>query len=164
MKKLYIVRHAKSSWADFQITDFDRPLNKRGLTDAPMMGKKLKELGFVPQQILSSSANRAISTARLLAEHMEFNKSKIIEIKELYLADPAEIIKLANSTKNEIDSLMIVGHNPGLTQLINNLAGENLYNLPTCAMSVIELKVDDWRAVSVNTGKQIAYEYPKKYK
>lgn len=164
MKKLYIVRHAKSSWDDFQISDFERPLNRRGLNDAPMMGKKLKELGLIPQQIISSSANRAITTARLLAENMDFTKSKIIEKKELYLADPNAMMKVANLVKKEIDSLMLIGHNPGLTQLINKLSGENLFNLPTCAISGIQFEVDDWKEISAGLGRQFAYEYPKKYK
>lgn len=164
MKKLYIVRHAKSSWEDFQINDFDRPLNTRGLNDAQMMGKKFKELGFISQFIISSSANRALTTARILSDNMAINAAKIIESKDLYLAEPSSMIKLINESKNEINSLMLVGHNPGMTQLINYLTGENLYNLPTCALSGIQFDVDDWKALSVGLGKQFAYEYPKKYK
>ena len=164
MKKLIVVRHAKSSWEDFQISDFDRPLNSRGLKDAPTMGKKLKELGLVPDQIICSSANRAMTTARLLAQNMGFEIEHIIENKGLYLADPDSIIRLIHTVNNTTETLMLVGHNPGLTYLINDLAGENLFNLPTCALSCIRFEIDDWKAVSSGLGRQVAYEYPKKYK
>lgn len=164
MKILYIVRHAKSSWEDSTMSDFDRPLNNRGLHDAPMMGLKLKELGFIPDQIISSSANRALSTAKLLAESISHPLSKIIETKALYLADLSTMLKIVNSVNDEIDSLMLVGHNPGMTQIINYLAAENLFNLPTCSLSGIRFFIDNWEAVSMGLGKQFVYEYPKKYK
>lgn len=164
MKILYIVRHAKSSWEDSTMSDFDRPLNNRGLHDAPMMGLKLKELGFIPDQIISSSANRALSTAKLLAESISYPLSKIIETKALYLADLSTMLKIVNSVNDEIDSLMLVGHNPGMTQIINYLAAENLFNLPTCSLSGIRFFIDNWEAVSMGLGKQFVYEYPKKYK
>jgi len=74
------------------------------------------------------------------------------------------MLKIINAVNNDINSLMLVGHNPEMTELINITANENLFNLPTCALSIIQFKVDDWKAVSARLGKQIAYEYPKKYK
>ena len=164
MKKLYIVRHAKSSWSDASLSDFDRPLNKRGFYDAPVMGSVLKNLDVSPDIVLSSPAKRALTTAEIISREIGFAKNKIEELRELYHAGPLDIIEIINNLKNDYKSAMIVGHNPGLTYLINTLSNFNLPNLPTCGFVEIDFHLKDWQAVSKNTGKVVRFEYPKKYK
>lgn len=164
MKKLYVVRHAKSSWADQSLSDFDRPLNKRGFKDAPKMGGVLKKLNILPGIIISSPASRALTTAEIISDKMDYPRKKIKREKRLYHAGVLDIIDIINAQDNSHDSLMIIGHNPGLTHLINTLSDFNLPNLPTCALAGIELFLNDWKAVSKGTGKVFCYEYPKKHK
>lgn len=164
MKKLYIVRHAKSSWSDASLSDFERPLNTRGSGDAPMMGKVLKKANIQPDIIISSPAKRALMTAEVFSKIMGYPKKKIKKEIDLYHAGPLDILDIINNVSNSFNRLMIFGHNPGLTHLINTLSNFNLPNLPTCAVVEMELLVDNWNAVSKGTGKVTNYEYPKKYK
>ena len=164
MKKLYIVRHAKSSWSNTSLSDFDRPLNKRGFDDAPKMGQVLKKLNILPDLILSSPAMRALTTAEIISRKMGYSKENIQKDKDLYHAGPLDIIEIINSINNDYKSIMVIAHNPGLTHLVNTLSNFNLPNLPTCAFVEIEFHLNDWQAVSKRTGKVVKYEYPKKYK
>jgi phosphohistidine phosphatase len=164
MKKLYIVRHAKSSWSDGSLSDFDRPLNNRGESDAPLIGKVLKKAKVLPDLVISSPAKRAFSTAEIISDKIGYSKDKIVKEIDLYHAGPLDLISIINKVSNNVDSLMIFGHNPGFTYLINTLTNFSLPNLPTCGFAEIELFVDDWKEVSKDVGKVINYEYPKKYK
>jgi len=163
MKKLYMVRHAKSSWDNDSVSDFDRTLNHRGLRDAPIMGKKFKELKIIPDSILSSAAMRAKSTARILASEIGFPIEKIEERVDMYLTDPYALQRIINEQNNDCNSLMIVGHNPGMTELANMFAAGITSNLPTCSLVGMEFDVDEWDVVSPGVGTCIFYEYPKKY-
>jgi phosphohistidine phosphatase len=161
MKKLYIVRHAKSSWADGSIRDFDRPLNKRGLRDAPKMGEKLSKLGKPIDLIISSPANRAKATAEIIANKIDYPLSKINFNEDLYLASSYEMITIINSIAPSINSAMLVAHNPGMTDLVNVISGYDLDNMPTCGICIIKLFVDDWKAVSPESGETVKYLFPK---
>ncbi len=162
MKKIYILRHAKSSWKDSSLTDFDRPLNERGKRNAPMMGIKMAELNIVPDLVLASAATRAYATASIVAEKLDYPKDRIERRRDLYLASSHAILKIINSADNKHESLMIVGHNPGLTELANDLGAFQVSNMPTCALVALEFAVDDWQAVHWGIGKNILFEYPKK--
>lgn len=164
MKKLYIMRHAKSSWDHPNIGDYERPLNTRGLTDAPMMGEIFKKLDIMPDLIISSGAKRAITTAQIVAEKIEYPIGKIKQEKNIYTESDKGILKIINHLSNTLQSVMIVGHNPVLTSIVNRLSGYGLSNLPTAAMAAIEFGVDDWNAVAPGMGKVVYFEYPKKYK
>lgn len=155
-KTLYIARHAKSSWDDASLSDFDRPLNKRGKRDAPFMAEKLKELGLKPDLILSSPANRAKTTAE---HYQETLGSKLKFDGRIYEASLMSLIYLAREMFEEIDSLMIVGHNPGLTMLNDRVSNKSIYNIPTAAVVAVEFE----DGVGAHKGKQVFYEYPKKY-
>jgi len=163
MKKLYIVRHAKSSWSNASLSDFERPLNARGSGDAPVMGDVLKNANVLPDLIISSPAKRALTTAEIISDKIGYPKKKIEKEADLYHAGPLDIFDILNDVRNEINSLMIFGHNPGFTHLVNTISNFNLPNLPTCGFVEIELILDDWKAVSKGTGKVLNYEYPKKY-
>lgn len=155
-KTLYIARHAKSSWDDASLSDFERPLNKRGKKDAPFMAKLLKEKGIKPDLILSSPAKRAKTTAKHYHEELG---SKLKFDERIYEASLMSLIYLAQETFEHVDSLMIVGHNPGLTMLNDRLSDKSIYNIPTCAVVAIEFEDE----IVAHKGIQLFYEYPKKY-
>jgi len=149
MKTIYLFRHAKSDWADTSIRDFDRPLNKRGLNNAPAMGKLLKSKGMIPALVITSTAMRAKTTAELVTTEIGIKPQKLVYEKELYLASAQEIFLLIKDTPSEYDSVMIVAHNPGLTELLNRLTGGNNYvaNIPTCG--VAELRFEgEWNKLA----------------
>lgn len=161
MKKLLIVRHAKSSWDDASLRDFDRPLNKRGSRDVPDMGKRLSAQGLIPDQIISSPANRAITTARGIAKELGYALSAIHEEPDLYHAGTYTIREIISKTDNNVNTLMIFGHNPGFTDLIVRLSDLNLYNLPTCAACGVAFDFESWEEILDKRGKKFYYDYPK---
>ena len=164
MKKLYIVRHAKSSWEESGVRDHDRKLNERGKHDAPIMGELFNELGYIPDIIYSSSAKRALTTAKTISRKIGFPIDDIVVTQEIYDAITSDLIKMINGVDDKHDSLMLFGHNPSFTVLSNLLSDKYIDNIPTCGASVIELNVNSWKDVESDCGKLIAFEYPKKYK
>lgn len=163
MKTLYIIRHAKSSWEDTELSDFERPLNERGKRDAPRMGKRLKEKDFVPDLILSSPAKRAFSTAKRIAKILEYDKSKIKTDRLLYHADDEMLLSVIQHIKDKSDTVMIVGHNPGLTDFVNSFMeeGMDIDNVPTCGIVAFEIPVDSWKELKWGIGKFLFFDYPK---
>lgn len=165
MKTLYVVRHAKSSWDEPDLSDFDRPLNNRGKRDAPRMGKRLKERDFTPECVISSPARRAHSTAKRICKTLEFDKNKIKTDRRLYHASEETMLSVVQGISNKYHSLMIFGHNPGLTDFVNGLMDEEsgFYtdNVPTCGIVAFSFEVDSWEEVNWKKGKVILYDYPK---
>ncbi len=161
MKTLYIVRHAKSSWDDAYMRDFDRPLNNRGNNNAPEMGKRLASMNILPDLIISSSANRAITTAKKIAREINYNQDNIKETKELYLASIGTTISIIRQVDDQHNSLMIFGHNPGWTDLTNYLSNAYIDNIPTCGIAAIEFDIERWSEVDKDKGKLIFFDYPK---
>lgn len=144
MKTLLIMRHAKSSWKDPSLHDHDRPLNKRGAKAAPSMGRFLRERGLAPQLILCSTALRAKATAKAVREAAGITAP--IELQDaLYAAEPEAYIDTFQRVSDDVDCLLVVGHNPGLENLVESLTGEAVH-LPTAAVAMIEAPVDDWAA------------------
>ena len=163
MKTLYLVRHAKSSWKDESLKDFDRPLNKRGQRDAPFMGEKLKEQKIKPDVIIASPAKRAKLTAKVLAKKIGFDADEIKWKKKIYDAFTEDLLEIIRGQKSEIDSLMIVGHNPELTSLSNYLTDFRIYNIPTTGISCIRFYCDTWEEIQPKSGEQVFFDYPKRY-
>lgn len=161
MKSLYIHRHAKSSWNHSALSDFERPLNERGFHDAPMMGKRLLKRNEPIELIVSSPAVRALSTAKLVAKEIGYESSQILEQHILYLPSISDILQVVNSLDDSINSVMLFGHNPGFTQIINYLAGDQLDNLPTAGCARIDFQFEEWQLVSGDTGKVVWLDYPK---
>lgn len=162
MKKLLIVRHAKSSWGD-GVEDFDRNLKKKGKVNAPFMAGKLLSRGLNIKQIISSSAVRTMKTTKLINSVLGLNDSKITFQKELYLAPPKTIISTIQSVDDSIDELMIVAHNPGVTQVVNFLANEHYENIPTSGMACILFDIKSWSEIK-NNGTLGFFIYPKMFK
>jgi phosphohistidine phosphatase len=163
MKTLYVIRHAKSSWADPLASDFERGLNNRGKRDAPKMGKRLKEKEVSPDTIISSPAKRALSTARRVAEVIKFPKAGIKTDSKLYHADEDTILAVVQNIKDNQDIVMIFGHNPGLTDFVNAIANEDPYidNVPTCGVIALSLPVNSWQDVTWKSAKLLFFDYPK---
>lgn len=161
MKRLLIVRHAKSSWDFPHLSDFERPLNNRGKRDVPDMAQRLAKTSLKPQLLVSSPANRALTTAKGFASQLGFSSGEIIQNKEHYHASSRELRALIREFDDRYDFIMMFGHNPGLTYLINELSGVQLDNLPTCAICGIEFEIDSWQEVKRGTGKKFYYDFPK---
>ena len=162
MKKLYIVRHAKSSWKE-GVDDYDRGLKKRGKLNSPFMAGKLISRGAKIEHIICSSAKRTKKTTALMNEVLGLSSSHIELKKELYLASPKTIITQIQKTSDRVNELMIVAHNPGVTQVVNFLANEHFENIPTAGIACILFDIDSWEEIK-NNGKLGFFVYPKMFK
>ena len=164
MKSIYLNRHAKSSWSNPELSDFDRPLNSRGKNDLPFMGELLSEKIKSPQLIYSSPANRAITTAQAIGKYLGYDEKNIISDMIIYDAVVADLMKIITSTTDEFDIIMLFGHNPTFTMISNYLSDKNILNIPTCGFVQIDFDVNLWNEIAGNTGKLVLFEYPKKYR
>jgi phosphohistidine phosphatase len=162
MKRLYLIRHAKSSWDDPALADIDRPLNKRGRRDAPFMGERLKRYGVMPDLIYASPAKRARTTARIIAECIGYPGERIEERKDIYTSDMNLLLRLVQGADNGVTSLFMVGHNDVLTDFAEYLTGEVLGNVPTCGIVGMEFRCASWQEVSGGCGEMLFFDYPKK--
>lgn len=142
MKTLLVLRHAKSSWSDARLSDHDRPLNKRGRRDAPRMGELLRKEDLTPGIIITSSARRALDTAEAAAAECDFD-GEIIVTRELYHADPEHYLWAAREYGDDHDIVMVVGHNPGIEDLVDQLAN-GWIRMPTAALAVFDLEIEEW--------------------
>ena len=161
MKTLVLVRHAKSSWKDASLPDRERPLNRRGKRDAPEMGRRLADLGGVPDLILSSPATRAMETARIIAEKVGHPADAIRGDERIYEAGPAEILDVIRELDDALERVFLFGHNPGLTQLVNELSEPIVDNVPTCGVVELRLAIDRWADVARTTARRGAFLTPK---
>jgi len=162
VKRLVLLRHAKSSWSDDGLPDSERPLSGRGERDAPRMGARLHERGVRPDLVLSSPALRARSTARLVAQVIDYPADAIRLEASLYLAAPEEILAVVAAQADAVDCLLVVGHNPGLTELTNLLLPElELANLPTAGTVVVDCATERWAEVRNAQRRLVYYDYPK---
>ncbi len=147
MKKLLLMRHAKSSFEDDQASDFERGLNKRGEKDAPRMGKLLKDKGLVPDLILSSKAVRTSKTAEIVAEKIGYKK-EIQYVEGLYLGEPDAYLEALHGLEDDqSQTVLVVGHNPGLESLLQVLT-DKVESLPTGAIAALELPIRTWKALT----------------
>jgi phosphohistidine phosphatase len=162
VKHLTIVRHAKSSWKHPELADRDRPLNKRGARDAPMMGRRLAEWGYRPELILSSPATRALTTATVFAETLGCSPADIEIDERIYGAGVAGLIRLVQEVDDGVERVMLFGHNPDLTGLVNRLARVSLDNLPTCGVAQLEFALDTWAGLGSELAVRADIDYPKK--
>lgn len=160
MKTLLILRHAKSSWDNPALSDYDRPLNKRGKRDAPRIGKHIKQQSLVPEYILTSSAKRARKTASKVAKACGY-KDKIIRSDDLYHAPLGVYYENIQKLPNKYQRIMVVGHNPTMEQLVSHLSGE-FQRMPTAAIAHIELPIEEWKMLELSTkGKLVNLWIPK---
>lgn len=164
MKTIYFLRHAKSSWRDGELSDIDRPLNKRGLDNAPMMARHFRKLKVKPQLIISSPSKRTMTTALMIAERIGYEEKNIKIDMELYGANVAQIAQLIYFLDDNLKKVMLVGHNPAFTLVVDYFTGKPIDNMPTCGMAQINFDVDSWQEVVPKSGKLELFEFPKKVK
>lgn len=162
MLSLILLRHGKSDWGDPMLDDFDRPLAPRGLRNVPEMGRRLARRGPAPNLIVSSSALRAISTARAVARELGYREDRIVEAPSLYLASPNEMLSVARRTGADARVLMLVGHNPGMTDLANMMDDVRIDNMPTAAMLCVEFDAPTWAEIEPADAHALWFDYPKK--
>ncbi|MCH8033839.1 MAG: histidine phosphatase family protein [Bacteroidetes bacterium] len=160
MKTLYLARHAKSSWKHPELSDIERPLNKRGKRDAPFIGNLLKEKGVKPDKLISSPAVRAKKTAAVIAEIIGYPKNKILIDKNIYEASSTELINIIQSIDDKYNSVMMFGHNPGFTMVNNFLTDSFIDNIPTCGVVGIRFN-SSWKKIENTSGKAFFLIYPK---
>ena len=162
MKTLTIFRHAKSSWDNPDLSDRDRPLNKRGKRDAPIMGERLKAAGIRPSLIVSSPARRAWSTAKIVSRAIAYPLEFLQREPGLYHAGVNRIFDIIAAQDDGFNSILIVGHNPGFTDFANNLVPDLTDNIPTAGFVSVLIDTDDWDLRVRQSAKLIVYDYPKK--
>lgn len=153
MKTLILMRHAKSSWADEQLDDYERPLNARGQRDAPRMAEWLSENQLLPDAIRCSSALRARTTIEILRDTVDY-QGDLQWLDELYLAAPGTYLEVAGQMSEDCRSLMMVGHNPGLEMLIETLTGESEV-MPTGAVAIVQLPIEQWCELTPETAGEL---------
>lgn len=164
MKKVYIIRHAKSSWSDLSLDDFDRPLKKRGKEDIKVISKWLKKRGIKPDIVISSPAKRAKKTLKTLEEILNIDKDVIKFDKGIYEAHVQYLVDMLSKLDDRYGSVFIIGHNPSLNELAEHLSDTIITNIPTSGVVAIELDIDKWNEIKNKKGKILFFIYPKKLK
>jgi phosphohistidine phosphatase len=162
MKTLTLVRHAKSSWHDTNLSDRERPLNKRGLRDAPIMARRAVEVGIRPSLIVASPAVRAWTTAKIFAMELGYPVEFLQREDDIYLASLDRLLDVVASQDAGFNHLMLFGHNPGLTDFANYLSPGLTNNLPTAGIVSVEFDRDDWMLFEKPAIELLVYDYPKK--
>jgi phosphohistidine phosphatase len=163
MKTVLFIRHAKSSWKEPDLADIERPLNKRGLRDAPFMARLLAGKGIKPDVILSSPAVRAFTTARFFAESLGWPAERIRVERRIYDAYPGDLLQLLQKLPEEAETVLLFGHNPTITAVANYFAEHYIPNVPTCGIAQVAMEVSSWKDVAPRRGKLVAYYYPKQH-
>lgn len=163
MKNLFLTRHAKSSWSNPGLADIDRPLNERGKKAAPVMGRLIVDKGEKPELLISSPANRALSTAKAFGEVMGLVENDIIVNRAIYGAGAQQLLELVQNQDDLHKSIMLFGHNPTFTSFVNMLTGSNIMNVVTCGVVRINFEYSSWIDIDFGSGRLVYYEYPKKY-
>ena len=162
MKRLTLVRHAKSDWSLPGQQDWDRALNKRGQRDAPEMARRLRARKLKPDVILSSPAVRALATATIMARELKVAASIVRQDERLYLAGPADMLTVIRELGGNARHLMVFGHNPGITEFANRLsAGDRIDNMPTSAVFTATFAIADWSELDWGNGQDAQFDYPK---
>ncbi|MEJ8757775.1 histidine phosphatase family protein [Pontibacter sp. H259] len=163
MKTLYILRHAKSSWEFEELSDHDRPLNKRGRNDAPLMGRELASRGVLPNLILSSPAVRAITTAALVGKELGYDPDDIAIDDRIYGADKNTLLEVIQESPVELESVMLVGHNEALTEFANMLSPEVVGSIPTAGIVALSFDCESWYEISRENADFQFFDFPKNY-
>lgn len=164
MKTVILVRHAKSSWDDPELSDFERLLNKRGLKDAAMMASIINEKGIKPDLIISSPAVRALATAQHFAEAMSYPLDSIRREKAIYEHGPNGTLRILQKLDPDINTVMVFGHNPDFTHLVNFFTNKPFAHMPTCGVVCLDFKTEKFENLDTVKAEMRFFEYPKKYR
>jgi phosphohistidine phosphatase len=163
MRTLYICRHAKSDRGPGHANDHDRPLNERGLRNAPFMARLFAQRGEPVDLLLSSTAARAAATAAFHATALGIPSTAILHRRELYHASVQDIMHVLHGLSDDRQRVMLFGHNPGLSQLLEHLADDGLGELLAGSIVRVDLHVDEWTAVARGTGTIVWWDHPKRH-
>lgn len=161
MKKLLLIRHAKSDWGDPGLDDFDRPLNDRGKRDAPVMARRLLDKKVKADLFVASPAKRAAKTAKIFAEEFDAQKKDLVFRAELYLASPAEFFKVITALDDEYEDVAVFSHNNGITDFANMLTETRIDNIPTCGVFAIKADCKKWKDFRDCKKEFWFFDYPK---
>ena len=162
MKELILIRHAKSSWSNPLLEDFERPLNKRGAKNAPFMAKILKQKELNPDLIISSPSKRTKDTLDFFIKEFDYKREIIFE-ESIYEAPYINILKVIKNIDDKHKTIFLFGHNPGLNDLADFLLGRFEENIPTCGVLKIDFDTNYWKNISKDNSKLIFFNFPKKY-
>jgi phosphohistidine phosphatase len=163
VRRLLICRHAKSSWQDGDVSDFDRSLNKRGEQDAPEMGRRLLQRGIQPDLILTSPANRARSTAAHYAAQLGCPPEVLQHNPAQYAASPSALLTVVQGLPAQMRTVLLVGHNPESTVLANALGRLTIDSIPTSGVVALEFALDSWRDLRIGKGVLLFFDFPKNH-
>lgn len=162
MRTLYLIRHAKSSWGNPGLRDHDRPLNERGLHDAPKMAQLLVEQGVKPDLLVSSPAKRALTTALFFAEAFKMDSGAVVREPNIYEAYPQEILRIIRALPDSYKTALLFGHNPTFTEVANHFVDNDyIDNVPTCGIVKITSTAATWQEFSEGNSKVAACYFPK---
>lgn len=160
MKIVSVVRHAKSDWTT-GVPDIQRPLNDRGLRNAPLMGRRLVKRAVAPDLMITSPATRAHTTAGLIAAELGYSQDELEIVDELYGADTVIFLEILSGLSDDVSHVMLFGHNPEITNFVNRTANAAIENIPTCGIVEIEFPIDSWSEIGRSRGTVVIFDYPK---
>ena len=158
MKTLFLVRHGQSSWDDVKLADSERPLTDKGKSDAAKMGKRLAESEVALDLMVSSPAKRALATAEAIARKLDFKRKHIVQDERLYSGQVEDLLQLIEEVGEKHKRVMLVGHNPLLSELVLQLADKDV-NLPTCAVAMLRFDTKSWAKISSKKLEKVAIKY-----
>ncbi|MFK7947376.1 MAG: histidine phosphatase family protein [Saprospiraceae bacterium] len=161
MKTVIFIRHAKSSWKFPELTDFERPLNKRGKRNAPEMALRLKKIGIQPDLIVSSTAVRAKMTATYFAELLNYPIAQIEKVDKIYEAMIKDVFEVIRSLSDDCNIILVFGHNPTFTMIANRFSNTMIANVPTCGMFGVQFKTEKWENFTESQSNFLFFDYPK---
>ena len=162
MKSLYIIRHAKSSWGNFSLPDFERPLNERGEKDAPVMAKRLLKKNTSIDLFVSSPAKRALKTCKLFCKEFNVTEEAILVVEKLYHASSEIFYKVVREIDDKYEHVAIFSHNPGISEFVNSLhTNVTIDTMPTCAIFAVSIDCTNWNQFESAQKKFILFDYPK---
>ncbi|MEO8763782.1 MAG: histidine phosphatase family protein [Ginsengibacter sp.] len=161
MKILLLVRHAKSSWDNLQITDFERSLNDRGKKDAPLMAERVKERKIKIDRFVSSPAKRAKKTAGIFMDEYGVQEKSLVLVPSLYEASVKDFYDAVENLSDKDDSVALFSHNPGITDFVNMLTENKVDNMPTCGVFAVKIKTKNWIDFKKATKEFLFFDYPK---
>lgn len=160
MKNLYLIRHAKSSWDDAKVTDLDRPLNEKGHQDAKLMSAFLYSQNIIPDLMISSPANRALSTCNYFATAFGYYPTKILQHKDIYEALPNDLYKIIHQLENQLSTVLIFGHNPSISYFLDEFINDYIPEVSACGIIHFRMTTGDWQNFNPNNAKFVAMWEP----
>ncbi len=161
MKKLLLIRHAKSSWDSAAISDFERPLNDRGKHDAPMMAKRIKDKKIKIDAFVSSPAKRAKKTAEIFMKEFNFKEEDLVLMPSLYEASVNDFYRVIENLDDKYDTVAIFSHNPGIAEFINSLECSAIFSMPTCAVFALQISTKQWEDFDDAAKELLFFDFPK---